>query len=130
MRIFLSYASEDRAAAREIYKALRQSDFDVWFDEEELRVGERWEPALQRAIATANVMLLLVGSAADSKNFQREEIRSALDRARRDEDFRILPVLVSKSDPASLPPALRQYQWLDLRDVSQWSRQLARLAAV
>jgi TIR domain len=68
--IYLSYAHEDRAVARNIYQTLRRSDFDIWFDEVELRVGQRSQPVFERAISNANIMLLLVGE-PDSRGFQQ-----------------------------------------------------------
>jgi tetratricopeptide (TPR) repeat protein len=128
--IFLSYASEDRQIAREIYQALRRAKINIWFDEVELRVGEAPGRALEEAIAAADGMLLLIGGEAALRKSQQKEIRSALNRALHDEHFRILLVLISNSDPESLPPALQKYPRLDLRDVQQRSGQLARLAAV
>src|SRR5256885_14071227 len=40
--IFISYASQDAAAARRIANALRQGGIEVWFDQSELRGGEAW----------------------------------------------------------------------------------------
>jgi hypothetical protein len=129
--IFLSYAPEARSIAREIYQALRECEFNVWFDEVELRVGEASELALEGAIAKADTLLVLVGGEVVSRSSQQQEIRLALDRALRDQHFRILLILMSKGDLVeSLPLALQKYPCLDLRDVPQRSRQLARLAAV
>ena len=41
--IFLSYASEDAAAAERIAAALRAAGIEVWFDRTELRGGDAWE---------------------------------------------------------------------------------------
>jgi hypothetical protein len=35
--VFLSYASQDVEATREIFEALRQGGVEAWFDESELR---------------------------------------------------------------------------------------------
>src|SRR5262249_8896137 len=92
--------------------------------------GELWASAVERAMSTADTLLLLVPSRSASSSFQQMEIGLAVDRARRDENFRVVPVLVPGSDPASLPPALQLYNRLDLHDASQRSKQLVRLAAV
>jgi hypothetical protein len=39
--VFLSYASQDAAAAQRICAALRLAGVEVWFDQSELRGGER-----------------------------------------------------------------------------------------
>ena len=38
--VFLSYASEDAAAAERIATALRDAGIEVWFDKSELRGGD------------------------------------------------------------------------------------------
>jgi hypothetical protein len=38
--VFVSYASEDAAAARRICEALRGAGIEVWFDQSELRGGD------------------------------------------------------------------------------------------
>jgi TIR domain len=41
--VFLSYASEDAAAAERIATALRDAGIEIWFDREELRGGDAWD---------------------------------------------------------------------------------------
>src|SRR5215470_4966154 len=41
--VFLSYASEDAAAAERIAAALRAAGIEVWFDKSELRGGDAWD---------------------------------------------------------------------------------------
>ncbi|MGA2397153.1 MAG: toll/interleukin-1 receptor domain-containing protein [Steroidobacteraceae bacterium] len=38
--VFLSYASQDAAAALQLCNALRQAGIEVWFDQSELRGGD------------------------------------------------------------------------------------------
>jgi TIR domain len=46
--VFLSYASQDRAAAHRICEALRASGIEVWFDQSELRGGDIWDQRIRR----------------------------------------------------------------------------------
>ena len=48
--VFLSYASEDAAAAQKICTALRAAGIEVWFDRSELRGGDAWDAAIRRQI--------------------------------------------------------------------------------
>lgn len=48
--VFLSYASEDLAAAEKIKQALDAAGVDVFLDREELHAGEDWEMKLRRSI--------------------------------------------------------------------------------
>jgi hypothetical protein len=41
--VFLSYASEDAAAAARIAESLRSAGIEVWLDQSELRGGDAWD---------------------------------------------------------------------------------------
>jgi len=48
--VFLSYASQDAAAAQRICDALRAADIEVWFDQSELRGGDAWDRQIRKQI--------------------------------------------------------------------------------
>ena len=48
--VFLSYASEDAAAAERIADALGAASTEVWFDKSELRGGEAWDRKIRKKI--------------------------------------------------------------------------------
>ena len=48
--VFLSYASEDAAAAERIATALRRAGIEVWFDKSELRGGDAWDRQIRHQI--------------------------------------------------------------------------------
>src|SRR5690348_8106972 len=48
--VFISYASEDRAAARVLREALSNAGLDVWYDEDELTGGDAWDQKIRRQI--------------------------------------------------------------------------------
>ncbi len=68
--VFISYASEDREAAENIYKALKRAKLDAWIDKdpEALKAGSDWESALFRNIRNCIVFMPLI-----SRNTQRPE---------------------------------------------------------
>jgi hypothetical protein len=47
--VFLSYASQDAAAALRICEALRAAGIEVWFDQSELRGGDAWDASIRQA---------------------------------------------------------------------------------
>ena len=112
--LFLSHAGDEAVAAREIARRLRKAGLGVWLDIEELKPGDRWMESLEVAITQADAFAVYVGRAGVAHWVDRE-VRLALDRNTRDASFRVIPVLGPGADPRSLPPFLRQHQWLDLR---------------
>ena len=55
--VFLSYASQDAAAARRICDALRAAGVEVWFDQSELRGGDAWDQNIRKQISGSRTVL-------------------------------------------------------------------------
>jgi len=53
--VFLSYASQDADAARQICDALRAAGIEVWFDQSELRGGDAWDQSIRRGVLPARM---------------------------------------------------------------------------
>ena len=60
MRIFLSYASEDRASADAIRLALEGDGHDVFFDREDLPPGGEFHTRIRRGIEGSDLVIFLV----------------------------------------------------------------------
>src|SRR5215212_1512514 len=128
-KIFLSYARNDREAARKLYEVLKTGGIDVWFDEAELVPGAEWESALKEAIKSADTVLLLAGAGMSLGKWQQIELRTALDRATRDRNFLIVPILLPGSSITDLPLSIQHYQAIDLREVDDIASRFNRIAA-
>ena len=60
MRIFLSYASEDREAAKTIYLALRDQGHKVFFDRTDLPAGDEFHNRIRQAIERSHLFIFLL----------------------------------------------------------------------
>ncbi len=56
--VFLTYASEDAAAAHKICTALHDAGIEVRFDQSELRGGDSWDAMIRRQIKTCALFVL------------------------------------------------------------------------
>jgi sulfatase modifying factor 1 len=111
MRIFLSYASEDRAAADAIRLALQ--DHDVFFDREDLPAGGEFHTRIRRAIEESDLVIFLVSpKTLDSGSYTLTEI-SIAEKTWPKADGRILPVLLEKVQAADLPAYLKSVTFLE-----------------
>ena len=54
--VFISYASQDAAAARRICEALRAAGIEVWLDQSELRGGDVWDQTIRQQIDRKSVV--------------------------------------------------------------------------
>jgi hypothetical protein len=130
-RIFINYRRGDtQTYANTLYDWLSEhyGDENVFKDVETIEPGLRWEEAIDRAVGSADVMLVVIGPRwlvddegqrriDEPRDFVRREIAKALER-----NIRVIPVLVGGAkdpDPAELPEALRdltEYQSFTLND--------------
>ena len=60
MRIFLSYASQDREQAKTIYLALCDQGHKVFFDRADLPAGEEYHNRIRAAIERSHLFLILI----------------------------------------------------------------------
>jgi TolB-like protein len=118
--VFLSYASEDTAAAGHICEALREAGVEVWFDRSELRGGDAWDQTIRQRIRDCRLFVPIISSHTDarSEGYFRREWKLAVDRT---EDMAgdvtfVVPVVVdgTSSATARVPPKFREVQWTRL----------------
>lgn len=103
--IFLSFASEDREAARNLKAALENAGLDVWLDEGSIHPGASWDREIQVNIRRCALFVPLLSQRAAGRleGYFRREWRWALDRAQAmDESVPfILPIVVDDLAPGA-----------------------------
>jgi hypothetical protein len=120
--VFLSYAREDLAHAREIAATLERAGIDVWFDEQRLTGGDDWDQMIQDNIRRCSLFMPLISRSTEAldESYFRVEWDLALERARRMAPTRpfILPVSVdgTSAEAPNVPAKFRRWQWLSLLD--------------
>ncbi|MGH8200331.1 MAG: TIR domain-containing protein [Steroidobacteraceae bacterium] len=118
--VFLSYASEDAAAAQRISEALRATGVEVWFDQSELRGGDAWDAAIRKQIKACKLFIPIISrnTHARGEGYFRLEWKLAVDRSdlmATDLPF-LLPVAIDDTpnmDPR-VPERFRAVQWTRL----------------
>jgi TIR domain/SIR2-like domain len=120
--IFLSYASDDLAAAGRLAEGLRAAGLEVWFDKEALQLAEPWARGIRRGIERCSLFLPVISRQAVSEENRRRyfwrEWNDADDLARGmapDEAY-IVPVVIddTRIDRASLPESFKRAQGTSL----------------
>jgi len=113
---FISYASNDRARVKPIWKRLQQ-DFpgvQFWFDDNELLPGQTWDLEIQKAKDRANGMILFLSDTSVNKEgYVQREFKWAIRRMDEMPDGHsyLFPV---KLEPCEIPYTMRQWQACDL----------------
>jgi formylglycine-generating enzyme required for sulfatase activity len=113
MRIFLSYASEDRAAADAIRMALQNDGHDVFFDREDLPAGGEYHTRIRHGIESSELLVFLVSPRAlDAGSYTLTEL-SIAEKAWPKPDDRVLPVLLERVNMRELPAYLGSVTFLE-----------------
>ncbi|PYP83204.1 MAG: hypothetical protein DMF61_24070 [Blastocatellia bacterium AA13] len=102
--IFISYSRRDADAAQSLAKFCTDTGAETWLDRREVRPGENWRERLDEAIRHANIVLVLVSSAAQSdRPWQSREWSAICERKWIRPDVRIIPIRLDESEiPAFL----------------------------
>jgi TolB-like protein len=137
--VFLSYASEDAAAAARICTTLRQAGIEVWFDQNELRGGDAWDQKIRRQIRECALFVPIISAHAQARpegyfrlEWRLAELRSHLIAHGR--PF-ILPVVIDQTGEreALVPEAFLAAQWTRVRSddtLPALATQVARLLQI
>lgn len=119
--IFLSYASQDSAAAKAIFEALTLAGFEVWFDQSELRGGDAWDQKIRRQIKECSLFLPIISAHTQTRaeGYFRLEWHLAEQRTylmAQDQCF-LMPVVVDETpdSAARVPEKFRERQWTRLQ---------------
>jgi hypothetical protein len=116
--VFLSYASEDRAAARVLRDTLVAAGLEVWLDEDELGGGEAWDAKIRNQIRTCTYFMPLISATTEVRRegYFRREWRLAVERTLdfADDVLFLVPVVIddTRDAGARVPEKFFTVQWL------------------
>ena len=134
--VFISYASQDAEAARQICDLLRASGIEVWLDQGELRGGDAWDEKIRRQIKTCALFLPVISARAQARKegYFRLEWKLAVERTHHMAEgvpF-LAPVVVDETPQgaALVPAEFLRVQWMRLpgaRPTHEFVREVKRL---
>ena len=134
--VFISYASQDAAAAARICSALRQAGVEVWLDQSELRGGDVWDQRIRREIRDCTLFVPVISgnTASRHEGYFRLEWDLADQRSHmmaRDRAF-IVPVCLDATKEAGtdVPESFHRVQWTRLPDGNTPPAFTARIVAL
>jgi TolB-like protein/tetratricopeptide (TPR) repeat protein len=120
--VFLSYASQDAAAAHSVCESLRAAGIEVWFDQSELRGGDAWDQRIRHQIRACAlfVPIISVNTASRPEGYFRLEWDLADQRSHRVARNRtfIVPVCIDGTPDSGgdVPESFLKVQWTRLPD--------------
>lgn len=120
--VFLSYASDDRPAARRLRDALEAAGLDVWYDENELGGGDAWDQKIRGQIRDCDYFLPVISATTERRRegYFRREWRLATERTldMADDVLFLIPVVIDDTAEtgARVPERFLSVQWLRVPD--------------
>jgi len=107
--LFISYASQDGAVAKQMCAAFETAGLPCWIAPRDVRAGESYAASIVQAINSCRMLVLILSrNAAESAHVLREVERASSKKR---------PVLSVRLDNTQLPPDLEYFlsvnQWLD-----------------
>lgn len=111
--LFLSYSRGNLLVVRALAAELRRLGHRTWMDLENLRPGERWRDAIERALADCSAMVYCISRLSVASAWTSVELRAALDRG-----IPVIPLMVDAVAMDELPAELRALQMVMLGDGS------------
>ena len=118
--VFLSYASEDAAAAGLAAASLRAAGVEVWLDQSELKSGDAWDQRIRREIRTCALFIPVISrnTQARTEGYFRLEWHLADQRTHLMAKSRpfLVPVCVDDTPElhAEVPESFAAVQWTRL----------------
>lgn len=116
--VFISYAAEDRVAARALRDTLSAAGLDVWYDEEELSGGDAWDQKIRRQIRDCDYFMPVISASTEARKegYFRREWRLATERTldMADDVLFLLPIAIDGTSEvgARVPEKFFTVQWL------------------
>ncbi len=113
LRVFLSYAREDKDSAEFLYRRLKRDNFDPWMDTEEILPGYKWTSEIENAMYASDVILLCFSKVAIKKEgyIQKEKkLAKDLQDEKPDNALFIIPIRLDECD---IPKEYKDKQWAD-----------------
>jgi formylglycine-generating enzyme required for sulfatase activity len=142
MKVFLSYAAEDRDFVEPVSLALRAQGHRVFFDRDELPAGEEYDGRIRRAIETSDLLVFMLSpNSLESDSYALTEL-SIAQKSWEHPAGRLLPVVLRPVSLERVPAYVRAVTFLEpqgnvaasVADAvhrvarSRWRKQLKRAA--
>ncbi len=131
MKVFLSYAKEDKDFILECYEELKRKNFDPWMDEHDLLPGQAWDECLKTNMKDTDVVLIFMSSDSVSKiGYVQREWKYFIDK-RKDFPENFIYLIPVQLDTCTVPQLISsEIQFINIhRDLKskEWSKVLRSL---
>ena len=91
---FLSYSSIDDAFVRKLYSSLQENGVRCWFAPEDLPVGGKIRPTIDREIFRRDRFVIVLSANSINSPWVEREVEAAFERAYEEKSIFLLPIRI------------------------------------
>lgn len=122
-RAFFSYSRKDSDFALRLAADLKAASAVVWLDQLDIKPGQRWDRAVEDALTTSPIMLVILSPSSVSSQNVQDEVALALEKQKT-----LIPLLYRD---CAVPFRLRRFQYVEFRqDYERGLQQLIKALGV
>ena len=126
---FISYSTKDEEFAKRLHSRMVQEKLRVWFAPEDMKGGRKVLDQIEGAIHVQDKLLLVLSEASMQSGWVEMELRTALQRGKREKRQILFPIRITSWEPVwdwkcfdsdtgrDLAKVVREYH---IPDFSQW----------
>jgi len=113
LKVFLCHAHSDKNTVRTLYNRLVKDGVDAWLDKEKLLPGQNWRTEIQKAVRSADVVVVCHSKEFNQAGFRQREVKWALDTAMEMPEGEIF-VIPARLEECEVLDSLSEWHWVDL----------------
>jgi len=106
--IFISYAHVDRPMVQRIINLLDRRGFRIWYDRG-ISGGTPWRDVLKDRMNHSQSCLAFLSGGVEQRHVIMDELTWAIERAKSDENYQLVFVLLDKVSPSLFPGKIQDY---------------------
>jgi len=113
--VFLSHAHVDAEVVEKLAAALEdEHHLRVWLDRWVLVPGANWQQGISKGLDEAASCAVCIGN-GEVRGWFKEEIERALNRQTKDQNFRVIPVILPGGDLNMVEQFLELHTWVEFK---------------
>ncbi len=111
--VFISYSHHDRKFVERLAKRLKKLEFDVWWDQWEIKVGDSIIQKVADGIKNSAFLVVVLSRNSVKSSWVQKELNTALGQQLAEKSITVLPILIDKFKPDQIPPLLSDIKRAD-----------------
>lgn len=94
---FISYSHKDEAFAQKLYADLQQHGVNCWIATEDIKIGDKLRPTIDRSIRTQDKLLLILSKHSIASDWVEQEVEAALEEESKHKKLKLFPIRLDET---------------------------------